>query len=193
MNLLSIFQMIISVYNKPKQQILIREIPKGRIIDIGGGGEGVIAQVGEARVVAIDKYVSEIHEARGKAYNVSWMVADATNLPCRDRCFDNATMFFSGMYMSEDVKEKVFKETRRVLRRGGEFWIWDVNMQSKSKAYAIRVRVDIPEKHKINTMYGVKAKDQSAERVGDLLREAGFVSEVISDRKHWFLIKAKSV
>jgi ubiquinone/menaquinone biosynthesis C-methylase UbiE len=93
MKLLSIFRMIFSAITKPKQHILIREIPKGKAIDIGGGGEGVIAQAGGARVVAIDKHISEIHKARGKAPDVSWMADDATELPCESHCFDNATVF----------------------------------------------------------------------------------------------------
>jgi ubiquinone/menaquinone biosynthesis C-methylase UbiE len=81
MNLLSTVQMIFAALTKPKQHISIQQIPKGLVIDIGGGGEGVIAQAGGARVVAIDKHMSEIHEARGKALDVPWIVADATALP----------------------------------------------------------------------------------------------------------------
>ncbi|MCI0478088.1 MAG: hypothetical protein L0Y55_17740, partial [Anaerolineales bacterium] len=67
MKLFSIVQMVFSALTKPKQHILIREIPQGRLLDIGGGGEGVIARIGGAKVVAMDKHVSEIHEARRKA------------------------------------------------------------------------------------------------------------------------------
>ena len=192
MKLFSIVQMMFNALTKPKQHILIREIPTGRVIDIGGGGEGVIAQAGGVGVVAIDKYISEIHEAKGKAPDASWMVADATELPCKSHCFDNATAFFSCMYMSRDVKEKVFKETQRVLKNGGEFWIWDVHMVPRSQVFVIRLQVDFHGMHTINTVYGVKAKDQSAESICSLLQETGFESEVITNRKHWFLIKAKS-
>jgi len=191
MNLFSTVQMIFTALTKPKQDISIQEIPTGRVIDIGGGGEGVIAQIGGARVVAIDKYVSEIHEARGKALDGAWIVADATALPFDSQCFDNATAFFSCMYMAGDVQEKVFREIRRVLKTGGEFWIWDAHIVPKSKVFAIRLQVDSPDVHTINTVYGVKARGQSAVGIGSLLRQAGFEPEVITDRKHWFLIKAK--
>jgi ubiquinone/menaquinone biosynthesis C-methylase UbiE len=191
MNLFSTVQMIFAALTKPKQHISIHEIPTGRVIDIGGGGEGVIAQIGGARVVAVDKYVSEIHEARGKALGVAWIVADATALPFDSQCFDNATAFFSCMYMSGDVQEKVFREIRRVLKTGGEFWIWDAHIVPKSKVFAIRLQVDSPDVHTINTVYGVKARGQSAVGIGSLLRQAGFEPEVITDRKHWFLIKAR--
>lgn len=193
MDLFSIAQMIFNAMIKPKQRIVIHEIPKGRVIDVGGGGEGVIARVGGARVVAIDKYLSEIHEAMGKAPDVQWVVADAAELPCESHCFDNATAFFSCMYMSDNVKEKVFKETRRILKKGGEFWIWDVNMIPKSKVFAIRLQVDFHDMRTINAVYGVKAKNQSTASIGRLLQGAGFESEIITDQKHWFLIKARNV
>ena len=189
----TIIRMIINALVKPKQHILIQEIPKGRVIDIGGGGEGVIAQAGGDRVVPIYKYISEIHEAREKAPDIPWMVADATELPYKSNCFDNATAFFSCMYMPDNVKENVFRETQRVLKKGGEFWIWDVHMAPKSNVFAIRLQVDFHEGHRIRTVYGVKAKDQSAESICSHLQEAGFETEVITNRKHWFLIKAKRV
>jgi hypothetical protein len=44
--LLFMVEMVLSALTKPRQHIRIEEIPPGRVIDIGGGGEGVIAQVG---------------------------------------------------------------------------------------------------------------------------------------------------
>jgi len=189
---LPIIRTIINALVKPTQRIRIQTIPEGRVIDIGGGGEGVIAQAGGAGVVAIDKYLSEIHEARGKAPDGLWMVADAAELPFSDSCCDTATAFFSCMYMPDNVKENVFRETQRVLKKGAEFRIWDVHMSARSKVFAVRLRVDIPG-NTTRTMYGVKAKDQSAASICGLLEQAGFETEVITNRKHWFLINAKRV
>jgi hypothetical protein len=44
-------RMILNALAKAKQPISIQEIPKGKLIDIGGGGEGVIARAGGAGVV----------------------------------------------------------------------------------------------------------------------------------------------
>ncbi len=191
MRFFSIAQMMINAVTKPRQHILLQEIPPGRMIDIGGGGEGVIARVGGPRVVPVDKYLSEIHEARGNAPAAHWMVADATTLPCNQQSFDHATAFFSCMYMPADVQRKVFRETYRVLKPNGEFWVWDVDMASKSKVCAVRLHVALPDKQIINTIYGVRAKDQSADGLSRLLQEAGFETEIITDQKRWFLIKAK--
>ncbi len=40
------------------QKIEIKSIPEGSIVDIGGGGEGIIAQIGRERVTAVDKFQS---------------------------------------------------------------------------------------------------------------------------------------
>ena len=85
---------------KRMQKIEIESIPEGKIIDIGGGGEGIIAQIGKERVTAIDKFQREIDEAKHKAPEAIWVLADAKKLDFSDEHFDNATSFFSIMYMS---------------------------------------------------------------------------------------------
>jgi ubiquinone/menaquinone biosynthesis C-methylase UbiE len=192
MKLFTTVRMIFDAVIKPKQHISIREIPAGTVLDIGGGGEGVIARVGGAAVVAVDKYLSEIDEAREKAAGAAWLVADATALPFKSQSLDHATAFFSCMYMPNEVKEKVFRETRRALKEGGEFWIWDTPISLKNQVFAIRLQVDLRDAERINTTYGVKAKDQSAASISSLLRQVGFEPEIITSQKHWFFIKAKS-
>ena len=186
-------RMIFDALAKPKQHIVIPDIPQGQVIDIGGGGEGVIARAGGAGIIAIDKRVSEIHEARDKASHTLWMIADATALPHRNHSFDNATAFFSCMYMPDDVKERVFRETRRVLKEAGEFWIWDAHMVPKGNVFAVRLGVGLPDGHTLNTVYGVRAKAQSAASICDQLQRAGFETEVVTDQEHWFFAKAKAV
>jgi SAM-dependent methyltransferase len=193
LKLLSTVHMIANALARPKQHIRLQEIPSGRVLDVGGGGEGVVAQAGGARVVAIDRLVSEIYEARGKAADAAWLVADATGLPCKSGCFDNATAFFSCMYMPENVKQGVFAETRRVLKEGGEFWLWDVPMASRSKVHVIRLGVELQDGRIINTAYGVRAKDQAAGSLCALLEGAGFEAEILTGRKHWFLIRARKM
>lgn len=193
MNLITIIRMIMNAFAKPKQHILIQETPSGTVIDIGGGGRGVIAQAGGAGVVAVDRLESEIRGARDKAPGTQWMVADATELPCKENSFENATAFFSCMYMTDNVKEDVFRETQRVLKKGGEFWIWDARIVPRSNVFAIRLQVHLGNDHTIGTLYGVRARDQSAASIGSLLRETGFAIKAVTDQQHWFLIKAERV
>lgn len=191
MNFWAIIKMIFQALVKPKRYIVIPEIPVGRVLDIGGGGEGVIAQVGGGRVIAIDKYMSEIDEARGKAPAANWMVADATAMPHPANVIDHATAFFSCMYMPDDVIEKVFRETWRILKTGSEFWIWDIPMTTKSPVFAFRLQAEIRANPPIKTIYGVKTKKQSVVTICHQLQAAGFETKVIADHKTNFFIKAK--
>jgi ubiquinone/menaquinone biosynthesis C-methylase UbiE len=151
----------------------------------------VIAQSGGDRVFAVDKYLSEIQEAMDNSPISPWLVADASELPCEDECFDGATAFFSCMYITNELKEKVFKEIWRALKPEAEFWIWDVRMLAKSELYSIRLKVELPGSQIISTMYGVRAKEQSAVSMCGLLQKAGFTAEININKKYWFLIKAK--
>ena len=192
MNFWSILKMMIQAIFSPRRNIQMSEIPQGLVLDIGGGGEGVIARVGGPGIIAIDRYMSEIQEARDKAPGVNWMVADGTNLPHPDNCMDHATAFFSCMYMSDDVKVKVFCETQRVLKGSGEFWIWDVPMTTKSGTFACRLQVESPGIPPIRTLYGVQAKDQSAEKICRHLQQAGFETDLITSNEQSFFVKAKN-
>ena len=117
-------------------------------------------------------------------------MADGTRLLCESSCFDRATAFFSCMYMANEAKGPVFSETHRVLKKGGCLWIWDVPMAAKSKSFGIRLQANLGETRTINTVYGVKAKDQSADSICSLLQETGFDAEVVTNQKHWFLVRA---
>ena len=175
----------------PIQEIIIKEIPPGSIIDIGGGGEGVIAQIGGERITAIDKHQSEIDEAIDKAPEAKWMVADALDLPFEEEEFDNATAFFSGMYMSHEDKRNVFKEVHRVIPSGGEFWIWDSKIKTRRETFLIMLRISLPGKKKFNTGYGTRITDQDEILFKDYLNEAGFSIEETKVNKYWFFIRAR--
>lgn len=183
-------QMMFSTLTKPQQRVTLPPLPPGQLLDIGSGGEGVIAQVGGSQVVAMDKLFSEIGEARNKAPTAHWLAADATQLPYSNGSFAQATAFFSCMYMSNEIKAAVFKETYRVLQPGGEFWIWDAPMSARSGIFALRLQVTLPNQKTVSTAYGVRAKGQSAASLGNLLQQAGFKTEVSAQYKHWFLLKA---
>ncbi len=177
----------------PFQEIIINEIPVGSILDIGAGGEGVIAQIGGGQITAIDKRQSEIDEAIDKAPDAKWMVADALDLPFEDEEFDNATFFFSGMYMSHKDKKDVIKEVHRVLPVGGEFWIWDSKIKTNKEGFLIVLNISLPGKEKFTTGYGTNLTNQDEDIYKEYLDEAGFSIEEIEVKKYWFFIRAKKV
>jgi len=100
----------------------------GLILDIGGGGEGIIGKLNGEQVVAIDKRQSELEETENKALKI---VMDATDLKFLTETFTVATAFFTMMYIPNDLKQRVFEETYRVLKKGGCFYIWDANIPEK--------------------------------------------------------------
>jgi len=173
-----------------RQKVVIEEIPIGKIIDIGGGGEGIIAQIGAERITAIDKRESEIKEAQSKAPKATWQVADARELPFENGTFENATAFFSLMYMKQKTKEEVISEAFRVLPSGGEFWIWDASIE-KDGIFTIIMKIKLPNGKTIRTGYGTKDCAQSLELISEFLEKAGFKIKETTTNKLWFLIKAK--
>ncbi len=177
------------LFSRP-QNITIDSIPNGSVIDIGGGGEGVIAQIGEERVTAIDKYQHEIDEAKPNAPTANWVLADATDLPYTNDYFDNATAFFSGMYMSMETFEEVCQEVYRVLKNNGEFWIWDAEISENKDIFVIRLTIILPSGKKIKTGYGSRIKNRSLVETKQKLVDAKFHVEILENHMNWYFLRA---
>ena len=180
----------IKFFFSKSQKIILDSIPDGSVIDIGGGGEGIIAQIGNERITAVDKNQSEIDEAKPNAPRANWILADATALSYSDEYFDNATAFFSGMYMSAETFEKASKEVHRVLRNNGEFWIWDAKITPDKDLFLIRLHITLPNGKKIRTGYGARGKNQNITEITQKLVEAKFHIEMTENHGKWFFIKA---
>jgi len=133
----------------------------GFILDIGGGGEGIIGLLKGDRVVAIDPQKRELEEAPDGPLKV---VGDARALPFLDGSFETATAFFSLMFLKsrEDI-EKVLAEAHRVLRPGGRLLIWDANISrpadTDKEAYVTFLRVLVGDRE-IGTGYGQPWPDE---------------------------------
>jgi len=149
----------------------------GPILDIGGGGEGVIGQLKGDQVVAIDRRRRELEEAPDGPLKI---VMDAADMKFLDDTFEVATSFFSLMYMRTSLHADVFGEVFRVLKPGGRLLIWGASLPEKigtDKEYvALHLTVNLPDRQ-IRTGYGTKwpaqARDwsyyeQSATSVGFL-------------------------
>ncbi|MHA2225294.1 MAG: class I SAM-dependent methyltransferase [Candidatus Hodarchaeales archaeon] len=173
------------------QKITIDTIPNGFVIDIGGGGEGVIAQIGKNKVTVIDKHQEEIDEARSKSPTSKWILADATRLEYDTGYFDNATAFFSGMYMNIETFEKVCTEVYRVLKNNGEFWIWDAKISENKELFIIRLSIILPNGKKIRTAYGSRIKNRSLSEIKQKLQIAKFHVEIKENHQKWFFLKAR--
>ncbi len=75
----------------------LRTVPlTGRVLDIGGGGEGVIGQLAPDQVVSIDPSREELEQAPAGPLKV---VMRAENLTFTDASFTTATLFYTLMYI----------------------------------------------------------------------------------------------
>ena len=147
----------------------------GRILDIGGGGEGVIGQFAGPHVIAIDPSERELEEAPGDCLKI---IMNAKDLKFLDETFDTITVFFTMMYMQMSDHHQVFKEIYRVLKTKGEVFLWDLTIPDKPKTdkkfYAITLEIDIGDK-KIETGYGTRwGKKFNKQHYKDLGEKAGF-------------------
>ncbi|TXT59476.1 MAG: SAM-dependent methyltransferase [Promethearchaeota archaeon] len=133
---------------------------EGRVLDIGGGGEGVIGQLIGRNVVSIDISEPEFKEARENGDNKSLkIIMDARELKFLDETFDSATAFFSLLYIPLKDLSQVFREVYRVLKKDGIFTIWDLmipeNFTNKKNFYGIKLEIELDGKT-IETGYAVK-------------------------------------
>ncbi|MBN1259356.1 MAG: methyltransferase domain-containing protein [Anaerolineae bacterium] len=130
----------------------------GRILDVGGGGEGVIGQLKGAQVVAIDLRWDELAEAPAGPLK---SVMDARAPAFLAGSFVMATAFYSLMYVADrrDVA-RIFAGVARVLQTGGRFLIWDVVIPTRpvgmpKDIVAFPVTVHLPDRS-IDTGYGTR-------------------------------------
>jgi len=165
------------IWRAPRQTLAIGDFPaEGLILDIGGGGEGVIGQLKGRQVVAIDLIKRELEDAPpGPLLKI---VMDARDLKFLDGSFDTVTVFFTFMYIQPADHGKVFGEIRRVLGPGGRLLIWDVTFPKEAQAgikYAIYpFAFKLPDRT-ITTGYGVHmVPGQGLPHFEGLAKEAGF-------------------
>ncbi len=180
------------LYFAEKQKVNITGVElNGKILDIGGGGEGIIAQYKKNQVVAIDKIKRELEEAPDNGLKI---VMDASDMKFLDNTFDTATCFFTMMYMPMEIRKKVLKETHRVLKKGGELVLWDmiipqrIEEQKEKDIYVMRLEVTIGEKV-VETGYGTRwNKEQDLQYFSELIKEADFeISESMKLGETYFL------
>lgn len=95
----------------------------GKILDIGGGGEGIIGQLKPEEVIAIDPLKRELIEAPSGPLKI---VMNAKELLFLDHSFETVTSFFTLMYIPNTDHKQVFEEIYRVLKPNAQFILWDV-------------------------------------------------------------------
>ena len=177
-----------------KLEVALPDFPaQGLILDIGGGGEGVISQLKGSQVIAVDLSKRELEEAPGQP--LIKIVMDARDLKFLDKTFSTATVFFTFMYIAPADHAKVFQELHRVLAPGGRLLIWDAVFPKKTDPRQLNIlfplHVKLPNKD-INTGYGVKIiEDQGPAHFVELAKTAGFDVVAQQSEKGWFHLELR--
>lgn len=146
------------------------------ILDIGGGGEGIIGLCYGNKVISIDPSKDELKEAADGPLKIAM---DARELLFLDNSFDTVTSFFTLMYIGRPDHKKVFSEAYRVLKDDGEFILWDTTISKYDgglkDVFIVKLEVDTPKKS-IKTGYGTlwKDKEQDISYFSSLGKETGF-------------------
>jgi ubiquinone/menaquinone biosynthesis C-methylase UbiE len=173
------------------QEVVVIDFEASRfILDIGGGGEGIIGQLKGRQVVAIDSNRRELEEAATGPLKI---VMDARELLFLTGSFEIATSFFALMYIQTADHKRVFEEVFRVLEPEGRFLIWDVKFPPRladdKDIAAFYLRVKLPDRQ-VETGYGTKWPEQilNLSYYQELAEEVGFrISEQSENGQVFYL------
>jgi ubiquinone/menaquinone biosynthesis C-methylase UbiE len=150
---------------------------KGRILDVGGGGEGIISRHSGDKVIAIDKRADELAETLDIGTKI---VMDACQLHFLDNYFENITCFYTLMYMDSPQIKQFLKEAYRVLKSDAMLWIWDVEIPAEKTAdvFVAQLKVKISKCQTITTGYGISwDTEQTLDTIKVLCENVGFIFE----------------
>jgi len=186
------------VYTYEKQELALKDFPaEGWILDIGGGGEGVIGRLKGSQVVAIDLYSWGMRRTPPGPLK---LVMDATDLKFLDESFGTVTSFFTPMYMSPEQQDKAMREAFRVLKAGGKMRIWDVDLPvspDPKKDLAVYPFVFRLPTETVETGYGTTFPKQlmNVAYYSRMAQAAGFVVEdqQVAGRTFYLILQKKQV
>ena len=166
---------------------------EGLILDIGGGGEGVIGQFKKDKVIVIDHNKRELEEAPEGGVKI---IMDAGKLKFLDNTFDTVTSFFTLMYIPKSEHKKIFKEIFRVLKKDGHLVLWDVIIPKRENQiyvmFSLPLKIKIDDKE-LDTGYGVfwGKKEQNLEYFQKLSIKVGFSEVKFKSDDQIFYLRVK--
>ena len=182
-----------STFMVPLQDIVLHQIStKELVLDIGGGGEGLVSRIAGNKVCAVDYRISEIREGQIHNPPANWFTADGRTLPFKESTFDIATLWFSLGYMNEwSVKGAVLTEVLRTLKSEGRLLIMASRIDCKEQRLLFSAQFTLPDGTVSKTGYGVRGdQNQTLGSIVALVREVGFKDIQSENHDWWFEIQA---
>jgi len=182
----------------PRLEVTVPDFPAaGLILDIGGGGEGIIGRIKGPQVIAIDLSKQELEDAPGRP--LLKIVMDACDLKFLDGTFPTATAFFTFMYVWPTDHPKILAEVYRVLQPGGRLLVWDVVFPTREvdpgkHLVLYELRIVIPGGGEVETGYGVHRlppPGRGASELVALAKAAGFEIIQRRDERGWFFVELR--
>ena len=178
--------------NTPLQRVNLEDLPDStRILDIGGGGEGLVSRIAGTIVCAVDYRMSEIREAQIHNPPANWFVADGRSLPFRGNSFDLCTLWFSLGYMSTlTIKKQVLQEAYRSLKQNAMISILASRIDCDDERFTFHALFTLPDGTVSKVGYGVRGnQNQTITSICSILKEVGFEDIQVEDFGWWFKIE----
>lgn len=183
----------LSVLNTPLQHIKLEDLThRELILDIGGGGEGLVSRIAGNRVCAVDYRMSEIREAQIHNPPAHWFVADGRYLPFKSNAFDCVTLWFSLEYMIRRlIKKQVLESAFQSLKQEGLISILASRIDCKEEQFVFQAIFTLPDGTESKVGYGVRGnQNQTSSSIRTIMEEIGFVDIQIEDHEWWFKMRA---
>ena len=178
----------------PEQKIRLERLKSdGLILDIGGGGEGLVSRIDGDRVCALDVSMNEIREAQIHGHSTNWFVADGRNLCFKDEVFDIVTLWFSLGYMSDwNTKRAVLEAAYRVLKINGKLSIMASHIPETGASLIFWGTFTLPDGTLSKTGYGIRGgQNQTLSKVLELVTEVGCDQHQYEDHGEWFKLQSR--
>lgn len=119
-----------------------------KVIDVCCGTGAQVLEYGRHGIIAtgIDSSqdmlkIATRNRMRQKAVNVSFQLADATNLPFPDGYFDCATVSFGLHDKEKPIRYQIIFEMKRVVKQNGALILVDFQVPLPMNAWAVFARV----------------------------------------------------
>lgn len=171
-------------------EIEVLEFPsKGWVLDVCGGGEGIIGRMKGSNTISIDLNVSELIEAPGGPLKIQM---NAGEMKFLDGTFSTAAAFFGFMFIPIKHHKKVVEEIYRVMQHGGKVYVWDSILPTRNGIHnpyvAIGLKIQLAGVT-IETGYGTKWPpfELNSNYYRTLATEAGFLVELAWQQKNCFM------